>query len=230
MHLSKNPVEQVSESVPRKIHTILIAMSLSVASCIWPQNNHWSVQAFETDEITECDIDNPVFISLVGIGAELQASVNADKENAYTLEYVWQVLKSELEKRTESRDVSVSIVSPIQTERGYIYIEISASDKNWKIWKNWLYARNKEAAEERIQALRDNFMLYIKEKMAFMSPTWVPPGKDAIIQILQIEKEAFEKHKMTYEVQPDGENWVIVFHYTWEEKFGLICLWEESEQ
>jgi hypothetical protein len=34
---------------------------------------------------------------------------------------------------------------------------------------------------------------------------------------------------MTYEVRPDGENWIIVFHYTGEEKFGLICLWEEAE-
>jgi uncharacterized membrane protein len=49
---------------------------------------------------------------------------------------VWQALRSELEKRTEFKDVSVSIVSPIKTERGYIYMELSATDMKGKVWKN----------------------------------------------------------------------------------------------
>lgn len=72
-------------------------------------------------------------------------------------------------------------------------------------------------------------MLYIKEKVQYMTPSGTSLEKDTITQILQIEKEGFEKHNMNYEVQPDGENWIIVFHYIGEEKFGLICLSEEVE-
>lgn len=80
MRLLNNPSEQVSKPSWGCL-AFMAAIALSVSSCISIQDTDSINQTLQKDEMSECDIDNPVFISLVGIGAELQASINADEEN-----------------------------------------------------------------------------------------------------------------------------------------------------
>ena len=67
-------------------------------------------------------------------------------------------------------------------------------------------------------------MLYLKEKLEYIQSISQRIDTKMITDMFETEKLGFEKHKIRYEVMPDGDNWMIVLHYTDGDEFGLFCL------
>jgi hypothetical protein len=74
MHSPHTPSEkQSSRSEALTMRTLTAVIAIGIASCISPQTRPVSALSEPTIEMAEGDIDNPIFVALIGISAEIQA-------------------------------------------------------------------------------------------------------------------------------------------------------------
>jgi len=203
MHLSNNQSEQVLVSTLTNIRSLVTAIALSITACVSPQNHQFPTKA---DKITECDIDNPLFITLVWLSAELQASMECDP-NSRSLQYVWTTVMSRMkEVKISSKDISVSLCAPEETERGFAYIVIDVAGQQMQI-----FAKDQETAIMRTREMQEFCIEYIRDRVE-LSLGWNPATQEKLHLIIQDEEKVLEKHRMIAKIQQDESNvWTISF-------------------
>jgi len=204
MHLSNKLSEKVSKSPLSRIRTLMMAIALSVSSCISPQNNQWNTPSFKTVEVTECDIDNPVFIALVSIGAEVQAGIECPENRS--LRFVWETCSSRLQEMNLKHDVSVSLCAPQATWRWFAYILI---DVAWQ--QIQIFAKDQKTAEKRTKEIQESCITYIVDRMHLLLGE-NPATKEKLQMILEDEEAVLAKHRMIAIVNQDNsKTWTISF-------------------
>lgn len=201
------------------LRSLVFSIACGVSGCLsLPHSTKNQASSIQIEQ------ENAWHMWLDAICEQIQSELDLYRDDCYTLEYIWQILREKLGGSVDTRNISVWIITPEKTKKWYAYIKISVTDRTWRIWTYKLCAENKQSCEEKIQTIRDNYMLYVKEKLEYIwSFSW-QLTEESITEVLKIEKEGFEKHQMSYEIIPDGNNWMIVLHYLNKDEFWIFCL------
>lgn len=208
MHLLNNPLEKVSHPSRWILLWFTTAVTLSVISCIHTDNNQ-KTQAHqsypESTELAEWDIDNPIFISLVGISAELQSELEYNPEKR-SLDYIWQSTSNRLKEIGIDKKVSVRLVSAQETWRGFSYVVIECSGQ-----EAYISARSKSIALMRTREMQDAYIEHVTGRLQLL--LWDRPAtKEQLTMILADEEEGLKCHNMFISLKEDKkESWIISF-------------------
>lgn len=155
--------------------------------------------------MSECNIDDPVFIALVGISAEIQAAMEC-KDNR-SLQFIWETVSKRLQEMNLKHDVSVSLCPPQQTERGFAYILIDITGGQ----QTQIFARDKKTAEQTTKDIQDFCITSINNRVKFLLGD-SPATQEKLQIILQDEEKVLAKHRMIAIVQQDNsKSWTISF-------------------
>jgi len=170
------------------------------------QNSHLSdTTHWETTEIVEWDIDNPIFITLIGISAEIQVWIDYSPENR-SLQFVWETVSAKLNEMNLKHPISVSLCSPQETERWFAYILIEVAGQQTQI-----FAKDRKSAEIMTQEMQEFYIEHTAHRIKLL--LWDAPATQEKLQtILHDEKTVLEKHRMTAIIQQDTtKSWTISF-------------------
>jgi len=208
MNFFHTPVAAETPTFSR-IRAAMLAISLAVTGCISPQQAPRSAPTNNAlwNELTDnVDIDDPIFIALVWLSAELQAWMEWDPKSR-SLQYIWEtVTKRMQEMNVKESQVSVCLCPPQLTKRGFAYIRINAAGQEMQI-----FAKNQKTANERTREAQEFCIKYIRDRVKG-SLGWNPATQEKLSQILINERGVFAKHRMMAEIVQDKSNsWTISF-------------------
>lgn len=191
-----------------RIRAILLTTALAVTGCISSQQSPQSSLTSHSprSELVDVDIDNPIFIALVGLSAELQAWMASDPDSR-SLQYIWETVVTRMkEMKIDPKNISVSLCAPLETERGFAYILIDVAGQQMQI-----FAKDKQTAVARTLEAQEFCIEYIRNRIE-ISLGWNPATQDKLKEILVNEEWVFLKHRMTAEiVQDNRKTWTISF-------------------
>lgn len=197
----------VSPSVYSGTHALIAAIALSLSACVWPQNNQNysnNQHPYQSKEETEYDIDNPLFIALVSISAEVQASMECSENRS--LQFVWETVSQRLQEMNIKENVSVSLCPPQKTERGFAYILVDVGNQQMQI-----FAKNQKSAQERTREVQESCITYISERVRILLGD-APATQEKLKIILQDEETVLAKHRMIAIIKQDNnDSWTISF-------------------
>lgn len=190
------------------ISTIAFAITTACAPVSKESNSLHLTLATETNpdipiDVKWCDIDNPVFITLVGVAAELQLDIEYNKESR-SLQYIWEVVSERLIENNIWEEVFVSLINPTQEWRWFAYILLEC---NWQ--KFPIVAQSQEVAQKRIWEIQHIFEMHINERIVWLSYNM---SRETINEILESETKWCTSHQQKIIVtECDDNTFSVVF-------------------
>jgi hypothetical protein len=156
MHLSKTQLETVVKSTPSRIHLLMTASMLSVASCIWPQNSHPVNEPIQTSEVSEWDIEDIEYCTLVWTTAQIQAWIEfmVEMRSSWTIK---TFIEEEMKKENIIGKVTVRVCEPTENEDwSFTYVIIRVSG----VGSTEIYSKNLSIANEILYQIKVNDTLH----------------------------------------------------------------------